>query len=251
MPTFIYVPFRGWEDDGGIVKQVNRNKQKYGLEVVLEGGNAKEQPLGDVKAGDLLIVVGHGLQPREDADDEAEYLDENNTVYANRREATYIKSAGQNVFKTANDLAKQMRDEGLSEDHGVIKCDMCFAGGFWVRHSGRMTDKYEEDNRTFFACHVARALFQQRCRNIVVGGPVGMLIVNGNPLVENQVGVTVVGSKNKIRLLRLARKFGHSKGVEHVHGMEATRGERRVDADDHYVWYQGSDGAKVARPLGA
>ena len=93
MATFIYVPFPGWEDDAGIVKQVNHNKHKYGLDNVLTGGNAKEEPLGDVQPGDLLIIVGHGLQSNREENDVSNV----EGMVANRREVTFIKSNGQEV----------------------------------------------------------------------------------------------------------------------------------------------------------
>jgi hypothetical protein len=131
---------------------------------------------------------------------------------------------GQNYLWTLskNDLADQLRDDGLAPLHRVIKLLACYGGGIgWYQEE---QSKIYFDNDTCLAQSLAKALGKRKFHNILVGGYVGSYNLNR----ENQFGINAP--------VTTVYDYHDPNGREH-----------QLKANDLLRWFNGA-GQEVTRP---
>jgi hypothetical protein len=205
--------------DSVLDNDATRYQQKYGTAannkhkevnqaVLIEHGKS-EKPLKPVKPGDVLIIASHGSPVK------------------GQRKEIYMKCRhwmGSNYLFTVskNDLADQLRDDGLDPQHRVIKLLACYGGGIgWYKEEERKT---YHDNDTCLAQSLAKALGKRNFHNILVGGYVGSYNLN---------------QKNQ---------FGINAPVTTVYDYKDYAGkEHQLKANDQLRWFN-AGGQEVTRP---
>ncbi len=202
---YLYLPFTKWKEDkafkearnhyewryGKAAKGTTRNKQGEGHSTaVIQGGRGiigpLSKPLKVVKNDDVLVIMGHG-----DWGDAS-------TLSVNRVKKTvqFWKPGVQHwVDMTVDDLADQLKSEGLGTGHRLVKLISCW-GGTADQH------RYDDSTGSFLtaksrtsctAALLAMALGQRNYGNIVVGGFNGMGGMHSDETLSNTVGFEYEG----------------------------------------------------------
>jgi len=110
----VYIAFPDISNDPGPVWMVKYYEEKYGAKIVPRYPVGTEKPLKDVKAGDMVIVVGHGN------------FDMTGLAVSTTKE-NYLKGDPDDKL-TANTLALFLKHDGLPISHRFIKCATCCGG---------------------------------------------------------------------------------------------------------------------------
>ena len=155
-PHHYYNPFRGGAVRGDSAMASARHKYAGKAHFNLIDAQStrpwQAKPLADVGNDEVLVVDGHG---------------------GDRMDALGIQEGPRRGTRmTAEQLAKQLEDEGLSKDHGVIRLISCYAGGSTLESQGGNFRGALNANKSddVFAARLAKALHVRGYRNIVVGG---------------------------------------------------------------------------------
>jgi len=171
---WFFVPFKDYSNDPTMPGNAKRYRDKYGkddVRVVTLGDD-----LRDVKAGDMLIVAGHGL-PGDDrlGVTVAELSWEVNKHVIAVREDTI----------TANDLAEKLDKQDLPHDHVFVKTISCGGAGMGVLdHENQWRNKLfplghsplkELKYADCFASVLAKALAKRGYERILVAGYPGFV----------------------------------------------------------------------------
>jgi hypothetical protein len=164
---YLYFPFRDYQDDNQYVGTRKRYENKYGWSNENKHGESNQQvfiprgkgligrkanPLSIVRENDVLIIMGHGSSVN--------------------RSTISVKQGNTYKGKSHNRLADQLRSEGLSKRHKVIKLVSCYAGGDLTIDvdNHRWKGDYGEG---YFAQLLAKALGKRGYTSVIVGGCAG------------------------------------------------------------------------------
>jgi len=149
---FLYLPFDEYMNDGSYTGTIKRYKKKG--HTVIESGRGWK-PLRAVKAGDVLIIMGHGEKGSGGR----------GTLSVKRVDLHGNESYGE---KSVNDLAAQLERDGLAKSHRLIKSLTCYGGGAYKKDG--ITNNLVGKPHEYFSQLLARALGQRGYGSIKVGG---------------------------------------------------------------------------------
>ena len=213
-PHYVYIPFdSNWDQDEFFAAAIARVHPKSSAREhhpgAAEGAGANLTPLAGLPDDATLIIVGHG----------------DNASARGRSQISVQKNHGGQLQwrdRTANNLAAQLRAEGLPRTHKVIKLLMCWGGGDW--HWNFKSQQYQTSFERFFASHLASALGRNGYRRILVGGPVGKAVTTNDPDRSNVIKIGVVANGLKKWYLRKRGTLNDSNEIRDRHERIITSG---------------------------
>lgn len=149
---YLYLPFSNYMADRSFTGTVERYKRKG--HTVIEN-SCGWKPLRVLKAGDVLIIMGHGGSG-----------DSSRGQISVKR--VDLQGNASYASKTFNDLAAQLESDGLPKSHQVVKSLTCYGGG--AAKLDANNDTLTTPTHEYFAQLLAKSLGLRGYASVKVGG---------------------------------------------------------------------------------